>query len=104
MKLMTKELAAKIPALYAQEHAKDKTVHAKFFDPYGSWTWYVTEYDGEDICFGYVDGHCGEWGYFSIAELESIRFMGQPRIERDLHFSAKPMSEVRNTETMRAAQ
>src|SRR5580704_16492307 len=43
MQLLTKELREKIPALYSQENEKDPMVYIKFFDPVGSWTWYVTE-------------------------------------------------------------
>ena len=46
MKLLTKELEKKLPSLYAQDGKGDEAIaYAKFFDPCGSWTWYVTEYD-----------------------------------------------------------
>ncbi len=85
----------KIPMLYEAEEVKDPIVHAKFFVPWGSWTWYATEYDGEDLCFGLVDGHEVELGYFSLAEMEEIEGPGGLKIERDLHFTPKPLSEVR---------
>jgi hypothetical protein len=43
MKLLTKEIKAKIPALYTQENEKDPIVICNFFDPTGSWTWYVLD-------------------------------------------------------------
>lgn len=98
-KLMTKELIEKMPALYSQEDkGLDALVQVKFFSPYSNWTWYATEFDGEDIFFGYVDGFDGELGTFSLSELDNvtINFLGVevPAVERDLHFSPRPLREV----------
>jgi hypothetical protein len=109
MKLMTKAIAAKLPKLYSTEKVatKDKTVIVKFFQPWGRWTWYAVE--GEQIqaevfgrpnyrFFGYVQGlgpDTDEWGYFTLAELESVRGPFGLRIERDLHFAPQPISGVR---------
>jgi len=55
MKLITAEfetLFAEYP-LYSQEKEKDPLIVAKLFDPCGSATWYLTEYDPkEKIAFG----------------------------------------------------
>ncbi len=78
------------PELYAQDNAKFKKVHTKFFSP--SMTWYITEYDVEEgRCFGYVkneaDEWCSEWGYFMLDELaEFENNYPYHYIERDLHF------------------
>jgi len=95
MKLMTKAIEKKVPALYAQEHVKDPTVHAKFFNPCGAQTWYLLERDG-DTCFGYVDlGHGGaELGYFSLSELQDIKLPFGLKIERDRWWDATPLSRV----------
>jgi hypothetical protein len=96
MKLMTKEILSKIPALYAQENNPDPIVHVKFFCPWGSWTWYATEYSPEDrMFFGRVDGHESEMGYFSLDELESVKGPAGLGIERDLWFKPCPLSSVR---------
>ena len=95
MKLLTKELRAKLPPLYSTEKDEDPTAVAKFFTPDSNWTWYATEFDGEDRFFGLVDGFDKELGYFSLAELASARGpLGLP-IERDRWFSPKPLSECR---------
>lgn len=97
MKLLTDELRAQLPALYAQENEKDAMVHIKFFTPWTGWTWYVTEGspEGDDfIFFGYVIGQESEWGYFSLNELESINGPFGLKIERDLHFTPKRKSEI----------
>jgi len=66
----------------------------KFFTPDSSWTWYATEFDGEDIFFGLVVGQEVELGYFSLSELLSVRGpLGLP-VERDLYFVPKPLNEL----------
>ena len=95
MKLLTNELRAKLPPLYSTEKDEDPTAVAKFFTPDSNWTWYATEFDGEDRFFGLVDGFDKELGYFSLSELASARGpLGLP-IERDRWFSPKPLSECR---------
>ena len=89
MMLLTKELREEFPKLYANSGKKDHEVKiiAKFFTPDSSWTWYATEFDGEDTFFGLVDGHYKELGYFSLSELESVKGPMGLKIERDRHFS-----------------
>lgn len=95
MKLLTNELRETIPALYSQENEKDPTVVAKFFTPDSSFTWYVLEFDGEDLFFGYVEGQFSELGYFSLSELESVRgALGLP-VERDRWFVPVKLSKIR---------
>jgi hypothetical protein len=95
MKLLTQDIREKMPALYSQESkGGDAIVHVKFFTPDGSWTWFATEFDGEDTFFGLVDGHERELGYFSLRELEGVRgALGLP-IERDLHWRPKTLREI----------
>lgn len=96
MELLTKEIKGKLPALYAGEETplEEKKVIVKFFDPTGSWTWYATEYDGEDRFFGLVDGFELEWGYFSLKELQSVRGRFGLGIERDRHFGMPKIKDV----------
>ncbi len=95
MKLLTQELRKKLPPLYAQEKLGGKAVaHAKFFSPSSSWTWFATEFDGEDLFFGLVDGHVKELGYFSLRELESVKGPLGLGIERDLHWTPKTLEEI----------
>ena len=97
MELLTAELRECLPPLYAQEKNKDPVVHAKFFTPDSSWTWYVTEgsEEGDFIFFGYVFGLEAEWGYFSLAELTAAHGPLGLAIERDIYFKPAPFSEVR---------
>ena len=95
--LLSDELRAQLPRLYAQEGNRDPTVFAKFFTPDSDWTWFITEGQPEEedfIFFGYVIGHCEEWGYSSLNELQAARGPLGLRIERDLYFQPGPFSEV----------
>jgi hypothetical protein len=97
MKLLTKALAKKIPALYAQDGKGDQAIaYAKFFTPDANFTWFVTELDQETgECFGLVDGLERELGYFTIGELEKIRGRFGLPVERDRWFEPKPLAECR---------
>jgi hypothetical protein len=97
MQLLTEELRRELPALYSQEHVSDPVVQVKFFTPDSNWTWYATEGQpqGDDfIFFGYVVGQEREWGYFTLAEMESARGPFGLPIERDLCFTPGPFSRT----------
>jgi hypothetical protein len=97
MKLLTKEILEKLPALgtTAEKTAEDIPVIVKFFDPCSQWTWYATEYDSESkVFFGLVYGFEVELGYFSLAELESYQGNWGLGIERDMHFGKHTLKEV----------
>jgi hypothetical protein len=73
----SKERLDRIPRLYETENVplKDKLIHLHFF--IGGCDWYVAEYDGDDLFWGYAilndDHQCAEWGYMSFGELKSIK-------------------------------
>ena len=85
----------KLPPLYSGEKlGLDALAQAKFFTPDSNWTWYASEFDGEDIFFGLVSGLELELGYFSLSELQSVTGpLGLP-IERDIHFEPKKLGEL----------
>ena len=103
-KLLTKEIRNRLPALYAQDgKGMDAIAYLRLFHAYGNGTWIATEFDGEDTFFGWAEIHpgCGELGYFSLKELESLearingkRIPGLQAIERDIHFTPKPLSQI----------
>lgn len=96
MKLLTGSIRASLPPLYSQENVKDPIVHAKFFTPWSNLTWFAMEYEPADgTFFGWVVGHEEELGYFSLDELESLRGPGGIGVERDIHFTPKPLSRVK---------
>jgi hypothetical protein len=92
--LLTAEIKARLPQLGATENQADPIVQVKFFTPDAQWTWYATEFDGEDTFFGYVKGDFPELGYFSLSEIQAVRGrLGLP-VERDQYFKPVPLSQV----------
>ena len=95
--LLPTEIKEQLPKLYANEEL-GLTAQAlvKFFTPDSNWTWYASEFDGQDIFFGLVIGFVASLGYFSLSELESVRGpLGLP-IERDEHFEPKSLGELKD--------
>ena len=95
MKLITKAIAKKLPKLNSQENNVDPKAIVKFFQPWGEWTWYGIEWDGEDMFFGYVVGWEKELGYFSLKELKSLKGPFGLKIERDLWWSETKLSNIK---------
>ena len=94
MELLPSELQQQLPKLYAQEGAEDHFVYIKYFFPAANWTWFVTEGEprGEDfLFFGYVIGLEKEWGYFTLRQLEEVKYRGLC-VERDLYFKQETFS------------
>lgn len=62
------------------------------------WTWYAVEGqrqpDGDIVFYGLVNGFDREYGYFTLRELESVRFFGIPGIERDMYFGSHTIGDV----------
>ena len=96
MQLLTKELAAKIPKLYETEDIalEDKLAVVKLFHPASNWTWYIIEYDGQDTCWGLVEGHEVEFGYFSLEELSQPLGTYKLSVERDLWFKPTKVKDL----------
>jgi hypothetical protein len=100
----TNERLAQIPRLYETEaiETKDKLVYLHFFIL--SCDWYVIEYDGEDLFFGYAilngDILNAEWGYVSFSELKSISFHGiEVDCETETFWTPKPVSTIEKIKT-----
>jgi len=85
----------KLPELYSKEDkGLDALALVKFFTPDSSWSWFASEFDGEDIFYGLVVGLEVEFGYFSLKELQSVRGPWGLPIERDLYFEPKTLREL----------
>ena len=99
MKLITQEFEDCLInyPLYSQDGVEDPIVIAKLFDPCGSATWFLLEYDPvEKIAFCYVVGlQVDEWVYTSLIEQESTERPFGSTIERDLYFVQKRFSEAK---------
>ena len=91
MKLLTKALEKKLPAI----HSATNKAYVKWFTPWTNWTWYVMEYDPETgDCFGYVEGHEKEMGYFNKKEIEELNGPFGLKVERDLSFETTDFEEL----------
>ncbi len=109
--MLPREVAARLAPLGSTENTSDPDVTLKFFTPWTSWTWYATEGSAEDEdgdivpfddprvtdvrFFGLVDGHECELGYWVLSELLAVQGPGGLTIERDLYWSPKALSLVR---------
>lgn len=98
MILLPHDIRATLPPLYATENTEDPLARVRFFTPWSYWTWYATEFDGDNTFFGLVFGHEVEYGYFSLKELGSVRGPGGLTVERDLHFTPAKISVIRQRE------
>ena len=82
-----KERLAGVPKLYETENIplKDKLIHLHFF--IGGCDWYISEYDGEDIFWGFAilnnDFLNAEWGYISFSDLKDIKLNGGFEIDSE---------------------
>lgn len=89
-----------IPRLYKTDHIPlhDKLIYLHFF--IGGSDWYVAEYDGDEIFFGYVilngDYQCSEWGYFSFSELKDVK-VGLVEVDCELeeYWDIKQFSDIK---------
>ena len=93
--LLDPESREKLPPLYSGEEIGVMAIAlVKFFTPDSNWTWYASEFDGEDLFFGLVSGFEVELGYFLLSELQSVKgSLGLP-IERDLYYEPKTLKEL----------
>ena len=95
MELMTDEIRRRLPSLHSQEAlGGDAIAHVKYFTADSNWTWFITEFDGDDTLFGLVDGLEMELGHVSLSELQSARGPMGLKIERDWTWPPTPLREI----------
>ena len=96
---MPQDIQRNIPKTYGTDDIAiaDKIVHAHYFSPSGDW--YVVEMDDDGYAWGFADLGYGEWGYFDLEELEEVYVEPFGIVERDMHFSPKPVSEIAKIRT-----
>ncbi len=102
MQLITKQIRKDTPTrLDPDAELKDMTVTAKFFSPWGAWSWYLIELDKDNnFAYGIVTSEfCpnGEIGSFSIKELEELDAPFGLAVERDIHFEKVNALELFNS-------
>jgi hypothetical protein len=94
----------KIPRLYETEHTPlaDKLIHLHCF--FGSCEWYIAEYDGKDLFFGFAilngDHQNSEWGYISFSELKELNIQGiEVDCELEEYWKVRKASEIPEIKT-----
>jgi len=95
--LIPKVILETIPDLYSSTETTDPICQVKLFTPDANWTWYIIEHSKEDgvTCYGYVQGLENELGYFSLAEIASVRGALNLSVERDILFEPTLLSDIR---------
>ena len=102
MELLTKSIKKLAEEQYTQGSDMSQKVVAKFFDPVGSWTWYLMNKDPEsDYCWGIVDGMAVEIGSFGLSELEDYTGHFGLGIERDTSF--EPVKAIKIWDKLNAS-
>ena len=93
------EQLSKITRLYETDGVTamdNKLIYLHFF--IGGCDWYIAEYDGEDMFFGFAilnnDLDNAEWGYVSFQELKETVVHGWMEIDHDLHWQVTPAGEI----------
>ena len=96
MKLLTKKITEQAQKQYKKgDNIDDQMIVAKFFNPMGSWTWYLMNlHEDKDYAWGIVDGFAVEMGSFSMRELQGIKLPLNMGIERDKYFEPVKASEL----------
>jgi hypothetical protein len=103
----TKRRLDQIPRLYETENVplRDKLIHLHFF--IGNSDWFISEYDGDDLFFGFVllhnDYQMAEWGVLSFRELKSVKINGWLEVdcEKEETWQVRKASDI---EKIRLAQ
>ncbi|AFM42962.1 Protein of unknown function (DUF2958) [Desulfosporosinus acidiphilus SJ4] len=66
----------------------------KFRDPQSSNAWYVTEFDGKDLCYGLIISDVESvWGYFSLIEIALFRNQFGLPIVLDIYWKPQELEE-----------
>ena len=102
MKLITKEIQAKLEKNYQNQN--DDDIVLKLFNPCGAQTWLITQIEPDnDIMWGLADlgFGCVEYGTVSLNELKALRPkpFGLP-IERDMHFRGGKVADFMDRDSL----
>ena len=89
MKLLTESIKKAAEGQFNRaSEMREQQVVAKFFNPVGSWSWYLMNKDPESsYCWGIVKGEAVEVGSFDIEDLQKIELQFGLGIERDTSFT-----------------
>jgi len=83
--------------LFKDDGSSSPVAKVKLFDPTGSWTWYLSEWDGKNEAFGLVDGFEKELGYIDLQELSELRGKLGIGIEVDVWWTPEALEELQKS-------
>jgi hypothetical protein len=96
--LLTNDLRQQLPSIDAVKESGfglfDAPALAKFLTPGDRWTWYAVAFDGEDLCFGFINGNVPELGCFRLSELEHGWGIDRRPVVRDPDYQPVPLRAV----------
>ena len=92
---MTKDIKRKAQKQYIEGSDMEQKVVAKYFDPVGSWKWFLMNMDKDgDYCWGIVEGNEVEMGSWLMSDLQNQKLPLGLGIERDLYFEPMKAKDV----------
>ena len=95
--LLTNELQQLPPIGFVKDSGLrlfDAPAVMKFFTPGDQWIWYACEFDGDDLCFGFIVGNVPELGYFRISSLQQDWARQGLTVIRDSKYHPVPLREL----------
>lgn len=100
-KLMPATVRNALPALGSTDGQGDQAICVVKYFGRGRYTFYATEFDGEDTLYGYtisaLGSDCDEWGYASLREMAEATWGGYmriPSVERDCYWTPMSVGEA----------
>jgi hypothetical protein len=84
-----------ISALQKNKDKEKAVVHV--FNPYGTGDWWLTDYEGDNICFGLCDLGFPEYGSVCLKELSEVRIpiAGEDMsLEFDEYYTSRNVKDI----------
>ena len=97
MELLIKALRQQAPPLNSRQDGEDPPVPCRIVIPGCSWAWYPLEFDGHNLCYGFVDGDFPEFGSFRLTELQEAARLYRTAPQLDPSFTPCRVSHLLGT-------
>ncbi len=105
LELVDEELRSRLPQIdFERSLQTPSTALAKFYLPGSYFTWYASEFDGEDLFFGLVATEEIEQDYFSLSDLMTWRSRSGQPVARDPDFEPASLDELHELHEKRRLQ
>lgn len=85
----------RLPLPFTPEgEADDALAQVRLVQPDGRRAWYISAFDGHDLCFGMIVETDITWDYFSLAELAAIQGSDGSPVQQDQTFTPITLHEL----------